>query len=190
MGTVRYSMLVSLDGYAVDADGSFAFAAPDEEVHAAANDLAREVRTHLYGRRMYEVMQVWQTFGAGPVEPGEPPAPAPVRAFGDLWRAADKVVVSSTLDDVTTPRTDLVTGLDPDQVRSLAADGDVSVSGPTLAATAFALGLVDTVHLFVFPVSVGGGLPALPRDQRLDLALTGVERYGSGVVRLDHRVRR
>ncbi|HWK93470.1 MAG TPA: dihydrofolate reductase family protein [Luteimicrobium sp.] len=191
MARLRYLMLMSLDGYAVDADGGFDWAAPDEEVHQAVNDLSRDVGTYLYGRRMYETMAVWQTSAPDDPAPGEPTEEsAAVRDFARLWRAADKVVYSASLDDVTTPRTDLVDRFDPGEARALveAADRDVAVGGPTLAASAFAAGLVDAVQLFVVPVSVGGGLPALPPDQRVDLRLTGVRRFASGVVQLDHTV--
>jgi riboflavin biosynthesis pyrimidine reductase len=67
---------------------------------------------------------------------------------------------------------------------------DIEISGPTLAAAAFEAGLVDECHLFVTPVAVGGGLPALPRDMRVDLALVDVRRFTGGVVHLHHRVRR
>ncbi|MGC5165522.1 dihydrofolate reductase family protein [Luteimicrobium sp. DT211] len=193
MARLRYLMLTSLDGYAVDADGGFGWAMPDEEVHAAVNDTSRDVGTFLYGRRMYEVMTAWQTIAPDHPAAGEPEEEsAAVRDFARLWRAADKLVYSSTLDDVATPRTDLVERFDPDEVRALvaASDRDVAVSGPALAAAAFAAGLVDAVQLLVFPVSVGGGLPALPRGLRVDLQLTGVRRFGSGVVQLDHEVAR
>jgi len=184
-------MLTSLDGYAVDAGGRFDWAMPDEELHAAVNDASRDVGTYLYGRRMYETMAAWQTMAPEHPAPGDPvEESATVRDFARLWRAADKIVFSTTLDDVATPRTDLVDRFDPDEVRALVetADSDVAVGGPTLAAAAFAAGLVDAVTLCVFPVSVGGGLPALPPDQRVDLRLTGVRRFASGVVQLDHDV--
>jgi dihydrofolate reductase len=191
MARLRYLMLMSLDGYAVDADGSFDWATPDEEVHAAVNDASRDVGTYLYGRRMYETMYVWQTMAPDHPGPDDPETGSPaVRDFAGLWRAADKVVYSATLDDVTTPRTDLVARFDPDEVRALVEGSvrDVAVGGPTLAAAAFAADLVDAVQLFVMPVSVGGGLPALPHELRVDLRLTGVRRFRSGVVQLDHDV--
>ena len=61
MAKLIYSAIASLDGYVADEDGNFDWAAPDEEVHAFVNDLERPVGTYLYGRRMYEVMAVWET---------------------------------------------------------------------------------------------------------------------------------
>ena len=61
MARLIYSAITSLDGYVADADGRFHWAAPDDEVHAFVNDLLRPFGTQLYGRRMYEVMRVWET---------------------------------------------------------------------------------------------------------------------------------
>ena len=99
--------------------------------------------------------------------------PAAEADFAEVWRALDKVVYSRTLDAVSTPRTRLEREFDPEAVRRMkeAADRDISVSGPGLAQHAFRAGLVDEVHLFVFPIVVGGGKPGLPRDVRVDLEL-------------------
>ena len=61
MARLIYAALSSLDGYVADSQGNFDWAAPDEEVHAAVNDILRPVGTHLYGRRMYEVLVAWET---------------------------------------------------------------------------------------------------------------------------------
>jgi dihydrofolate reductase len=61
MAKLTYTALLSLDGYLEDEDGKFDWAVPDEQVHAFVNDLARPLGTHLYGRRMYETMQSWET---------------------------------------------------------------------------------------------------------------------------------
>jgi dihydrofolate reductase len=111
--------------------------------------------------------------------------------FAAMWRALDKVVYSRTLDAVSTPRTRLEREFDPEAVRRMkeAADRDISVGGPGLAQHAFRAGLVDEVHLFVFPVVVGGGKAGLPRDVRVELELLDVRRFGNGVVHLHHRTR-
>jgi dihydrofolate reductase len=187
MAKLTYTAITSLDGYIEDESGRFDWAMPDAEVHAFINELERPVGTHLYGRRMYETMAVWQTVGLEPAgTPGED-APAPEELdFADVWRALDKVVYSRTLDTVSTPRTRLEHEFDPGAVRRLkdAADRDLSVSGPGLAGHAFAARLVDEVHLFVFPVIVGGGKPGLPRGVRIELELLDERRFGNGVVHL------
>ncbi|WP_392543460.1 dihydrofolate reductase family protein [Oryzobacter telluris] len=183
MARLRYTAICSLDGYVADAEGGFAWAAPSDELHQVVNDLEREVGTYLCGRRDYEVMKVWETM------PGD--VPGPEGEYARIWRAAEKVVHSTTLEDVDTARTRLVSTFDPVAVEALLADStlDVSVGGPTLAAEAFRAGLVDEVHLFLHPVVVGGGLRALPDDVRLDLELLTTEVVGS-VVHVHHRVRR
>ena len=186
MGRLIYSVIASLDGYVADADGGFDWAVPDAEVHGFVNDLQEPVRTHLYGRRLYETMRAWETLDAGP---GQDPA---VARFARLWRAADKVVYSRTLPSVSTARTRIERSVDPVEVRGLvdAAEGDVTVGGPALAATAITAGLVDEWHLFLVPVVVGGGLPVFPGGVRIDLELREERRFGNGTVFLRHRSRR
>jgi dihydrofolate reductase len=180
MANLIYTAITSLDGYIEDDKGQFDWAAPDPEVHAFVNDLERPIGTHLYGRRMYETMAVWQTVGDGPDVPPEEVD------FAEDWRAADKVVYSGTLEAVSTPRTRLEREFDPEAVRRLkdAADHDLSVSGPDLAAHAFRAGLDDEVRLFLFPIVVGGGKPGLPRNVRIDFELLDERRFGNGVVYL------
>lgn len=180
-----YAAITSLDGYVADAAGNFDWSMPDEEVHAFVNDLERPVGTYLYGRRMYEVMVFWETLSTGA---DEPPV---MRDFAQLWRAADKVVYSTTLETVSSARTRLEREFDPDAVRQMkaTADRDITVGGPDLAGQAMAAGLVDECHLFVSPVVVGGGTRALPDDVRLELELLDERRFGNGVVHLHYRVR-
>ncbi len=63
-----YSAITSRDGYVEDTDGTFNWAAPDDEVHAFINDLARPVGTYLYGRPMYETMLYWETAHTFPID--------------------------------------------------------------------------------------------------------------------------
>ena len=183
MARLRYTAITSLDGYVNDADGGFDWAAPSDELHDILNEHEREVGTHLMGRRLYEVMRFWET------APGD--VPGPMGEYARIWRAADKVVHSSTLEEVTTARTRLVPVFDAFAVEELKTSSvrDVSVGGPTLAAEAFRAGLVDDVHLFVHPELVGGGVRALPHGIRLSLELVSLERIGA-VVHAHHRVQR
>ena len=177
-----YSVICSLDGYVADSSGGFDWAAPDEEVHAAVNDLERPVGTYLYGRRLYQTMAVWQTMGG----PGEHPVESD---YADIWRGAEKIVFSTTLGEVATPRTRVERRFDPDAIGELkrTATADLSIGGPGLAAHAIRAGLVDDYQLFLVPVVVGGGLPALPSGVRRDLALVDERRFASGTVLLRYR---
>ena len=185
MARLIYAAIASLDGYVADADGDFEWSAPDAEVHAAVNDLERTVGTHLLGRRMYEVLLAWETMDTGPEQPEA------VRDYARIWRSADKVVYSRTLEGVSSARTRLEREFDPEEVRRLKASAtrDLAIGGAELAAQALRAGLVDELHLFLNPVVVGGGTPALPDGLRLDLELLGVRRFGNGVVHLHHRLR-
>jgi dihydrofolate reductase len=184
MANLIYSAIASLDGFTADDNGDFGWAAPDEEVHAFVNDMERSVGTYLYGRRMYETMLYWETASTGEHRP------AAVREYARIWQAADKVVYSSTLDAVSSARTRLEREFDPDAVRRLkkAAERDITVGGPGLAAHALVDGLVDECHLLLNPVVVGGGTRALPAGLRLELQLLDERRFGNGVVYLRYRV--
>src|SRR6266571_4334829 len=152
MARLIYSAITSLDGYVADEAGKFDWAAPDEEVHSFVNDLERPVGTYLYGRRMYEVMVFWE---AAHTLADQPPF---MRDFAEIWRAADKIVYSKTLETVSSARTRLERDFDPEAVRQLKARAgrDITVSGPDLAAQAITAGLVDEYHLFLTPIVVGG----------------------------------
>lgn len=179
-----YSAITSLDGYTADGGGGFGWAAPDPEVHAFVNDLERSVGTYLYGRRMYETMRYWETFEVHDDQPSH------ARDYAALWRAADKVVYSTTLGAVSGARTRLEPVFEPEAVRRMkeVAGRDLSIGGPGLAGRALAAGLVDELHLFLTPVTVGGGTPALPDDLRSRVELLQVDRFASGVVHLHYRI--
>jgi dihydrofolate reductase len=187
MAALIYSAICSLDGYVADREGAFDWSMPDAEVHAFVNDQERAVGTAIYGRKMYDVLKVWQDDGWM----GEEPDPI-MRDYAEIWRATDKVVVSSTLTAPATPRTRIVSSFDPEAIRALVRDAgtDVSIGGPTIAGEALRAGLVDEVRLFLSPVAVGGGLRALPDDLRLDLSLLDERRFGNGVVHVRYAVAR
>jgi dihydrofolate reductase len=182
MGRLIYGALASLDGLVADERGGFSFAAPDDEVHQAVNDLSRGAGTMLLGRRMYEVLSAWETMDTA----GEPPAMADFRG---IWLSSEKVVYSRSLDRVVTARTRLERSYDADVIRRLKAgsERDLTIGGPTLAAHALRDGLVDEIQLFLAPVVVGGGLRALPDGIRLSLSLIEERRFAGGTVLLRYR---
>ena len=178
MGALVYGMITSVDGFVADPAGGFSWGEPDDEVHAFLNEREREVGLALLGRRMYELMTYWETSN------DEPGLPLVAYEFGSIWRSHEKIVFSTTLENVTTDRTRLVRSFDPAAIAELKAATplQVSITGPTLAAQAIVAGLVDEIHLYRHPVSLGGGLPFLPLGTRLDLTLTDAQRFASGVV--------
>lgn len=185
MAHLIYSAIASLDGYIEDVDGKFDWAEPDEEVHNYINNLERAAGTYLLGRRMYETMRVWET------DPALAAGPPIYRDYAEIWQAADKIVYSKTLEKVSTRKTRIERVFDPEAVRQLkaAAGQDISIGGPELAAHAFRAGLIDECQLFLAPVIVGGGKPALPSHIRLELDLLEERRFHSGMVFLRYKVR-
>src|SRR5207237_903095 len=129
MAKLIYVANVSLDGYIEDAHGSFEWTAPLDEVFTFITDLVRPVGTYLYGRRMYEMMAVWET------QPALAAQSELMADFANVWRAADKIVYSTTLHVVSTANTRLEHRFDPDSVRDMktSAASDLTVGGPTLA---------------------------------------------------------
>jgi dihydrofolate reductase len=168
-----YFATESLDGYIEDGQGKFDWTRPDDEVHRFVNDVLRPVGTYLYGRRMYETMQGWET------QYGTESDPPVARDFAQLWRAADKVVYSRTLKQVSTAKTRLERTFDVDGVRGMKAwaKGDLAMGGSRLAAHAFRAGLIDEIHLLIAPRLVGGGKPPFPDELDLKLELIDERRF-------------
>lgn len=183
MGQLVYAGIGSLDGFIADEHGEFDWSAPSDEVHSFINERDRAV-AELYGRRLYEVMRVWETFGTGPDDS------AVEREFGETWRNRDKVVFSSTLPSVSTARTRLERSFDPRAVRRFVdgVDGEVNIGGAQLAAQALHAGIVDRVEYYVNPVIVGAGTRWLPPDLRVSLRLVEEQRFSDGVVYLAYEV--
>jgi dihydrofolate reductase len=181
MVSLTYLAIASLDGYVEDEQGSFDWAAPDEEVHAFVNDLERSVGTHLYGRRMYETMVYWER---------DDDQAAVARDYAAIWRAADKVVYSRTLQTVSSQRTRIEREFDAAAIRRLkeTSQTDLTIGGAELAGRAIAAGLVDECHLFLGPVLVGSGKRALPTGVHTELELLDERRFRSGVVYLHYRL--
>ncbi|MFT4048216.1 MAG: dihydrofolate reductase family protein [Solirubrobacterales bacterium] len=184
MGKLIYANNCSLDGFIEDADGRFDFTEPDEEAHQFWNDFLRATGTQVYGRRLYETMAVWETMDVDD-------EPEVMREFAEIWLGRDKLVYSKSLESVSTARTTLEREFNPDQIRDLKSGADdIVIGGPTITAAAFAAGLVDEVGLMFGPVSVGGGKPALPLGQRIELELADERRFAGGAVYLSYAVKR
>jgi dihydrofolate reductase len=184
MAKLIYTAIGSLDGYIEDTSGKFDWAAPDDEVHAFANELDRPIGTHLYGRRMYETMVFWET-----VDPSDD-GPAVELEYAALWQAAEKIVYSRTLETAQSARTRIEREFDPHEIERIkqSAGTDIGIGGAELAGQAIAAGLVDELQLLVVPVLVGGGKPALPNNIGARLELLDERRFQSGVVFLRYRV--
>ncbi|GMA27463.1 dihydrofolate reductase family protein [Arenivirga flava] len=178
MGRVVSPVNMSIDGFIEDERGEFAWLPVDPDVFEHHTQLIRSADVLLYGRRLYEAMAVWETDLAVGAQS------AAFGAFAAAWRAPEKVVSSRTLDEVLMERTRIEREFDPVEVARIAraANRDVLVGGAELAAVAFEAALIDEVHLYALPLTVGGGKPGLPTGVRLDLRLLETRRLGEGVV--------
>jgi dihydrofolate reductase len=185
MAKLVYLTNASLDGYIEDEHGAFDLYEPDEDVFAATTALLRSFGTLLYGRRLYELMSVWET------EPALAKQSDLAADFASAWQAADKVVYSTTLTAASTASTRLERDFDPAAVQELkaAATSDLTIGGANLAARTFEAGLVDEYQVFVWPMIVGGGKPALPAGIRTNLELLDEHRFDNGAVYLRYRIK-
>ena len=185
MRRVTYSMGVSLDGYVVGPDGTFDWAAPDEEMFALVLDQIREVGVHLLGRRLYETMLYWETADQ------DQTLDASLLKWAAIWKRLPKVVFSTTLSTVQ-GNARLVGGDLAGEIERLRAepgDDEIAIGGAALAAEAAALDLIDEYHARVYPVLVGGGIPFFARgDRRADLQLIDTRVLSSHILYLRYRV--
>ncbi len=173
MAKIVFAMNLSLDGY-VDHDKF----APDTELFRHWTHHVRNLGGSVYGRHMYETMRYWDT--------DDPDWDAEKREFAAAWRRQPKWVVSRTQRSVG-PNATLIDSNVEAVVRKLKIRlaGEIAVSGPELAGSLTALGLIDEYRLYFHPVVLGNGRPFFagpcPR-----LRLTASETIGKDVIRLTY----
>jgi len=184
VGTIVYSMHVSLDGYVEDGDGRIDFVEPDEDVHRAANESARATAAFVYGRGLYDMMEEFWT------DPERADGHELEAEFARAYAATPRVVVSDSLAQVP-DGVRLVRRADARaEVTRLKAEteGDIDLAGPTLVASL--IDLVDEFRPVVFPVVVGAGKPFWPPGGApFQLRLTSQRVFPSGVTTLVYRRR-
>ena len=188
MGKLIYLFTTSIDGYVADDDGNFGWAVPSEEVHAFVNDQLRGVGTILMGRKLYETMKVWDGIPTeGTSGPMDGPSPA-MNDYATIWRGANKVVYSTSLDEVEIADVRLERSFDLHAIQKLVAesDKDFDIGGPHLAAEAIKAGIVDEYHQIIAPIVIGSGNNWLPKDVKLQLKLQDVRKFENGFVHLQY----
>ena len=185
MGTLSYTAIMSIDGYAADADGDFQWAAPGDDVFRFHVDRLDAVSTEVLGRRTYELMRYWET------DPDDGSWSDDEHEFARRWRGLDLVVASSTLAAAgdASHRARIVGDLSLSALHEVVdeARGEVEIFGPTTAASAIRAGVVSDYRLVIVPKVVGGGLRAIPDGARLDLQLAQRRAFENGTVLLHYR---
>jgi dihydrofolate reductase len=189
MGKLIYLITTSLDGYVADKNGDFGWGMPSEEVHAFVNDTLRNVGTILMGSKLYETMKVWDdipTEGvSGPYMDGPSQA---MNDYAKIWKAANKIVYSTKLSDVTIANATIERSFDPNTIKKLVAgsDKDFDIGGPHLAATAIKANLIDEYHQIIVPLILGGGNHWLPGGNNNKLELMDMRKFENGFVHLQY----
>ena len=181
MGRIVFNMSMSLDGRVASANGSLDWVAVDAATHRMFNDEARAMSAFLLGRRMYELLQAFW-----PMADADPTAQPEIVEFARIWREKPKYVFSRTLDTADSSA-HLVREASREEVERIKREtgGDLSVGGPTLAASLMLLGLVDMFVIYLNPVVAGGGPTYFPPlDAPSTLTLLDATPLSSGAVRL------
>jgi dihydrofolate reductase len=183
MRKVIYSMFVSLDGFIEAPNRDLDWHIVDEELHKYVNDQERAIDTHLYGRRMYEVMSYWQTADTNPSSPEYEVE------YAHIWKGIPKIVFSKTLERVE-GNARLVRENIAEEIAKLKEQPgkDLGLGGANIASTFMQLGLIDEYQLYVHPVVLGGGTPMFSAfDNKINLRLVETRKFGSGVVLLRYQ---
>jgi dihydrofolate reductase len=178
MGSIHVHEFISLDGV-IDAptwtfDYDFL-----PEMGRAINAVTDRSRGILLGRTTYEMFEPAWSKRTVEDDPGAP-----------FFNDTAKYVVSGTLTEATWRNTEIIGGYDPDRIRSLKDDiGDLYVSGSgTLVRALLADGLVDELHLLVYPLTRGPGPRLFTEEAHArKLSLAACESYKHGVVYLNYR---
>ena len=183
MSKLIYIMNTSLDGYMEDESGNFDWGNP-EQVFEFITELLGPIETYLYGRRVYETMAAhWDA----PVIESYPPEQ---RDFARVWQKAEKIVFSRTLTEATTRKTRVDRDFDLEAIRKLKRESkhDMAIAGAQLAGLALEADLLDECHLFLNPVILGAGKPALQASSRRYLELLETRRFSTGVIHVHYRI--
>ncbi|HCM26893.1 MAG TPA: deaminase [Treponema sp.] len=185
MGKIIYTVLTSADGYFEDAAGNFDWARPDEDVHRYINNSERMSSLLLFGRKMYEVMKIWEDF------PDLQNMPDYIIEYAGIWKIAKKVVYSSSLKTVETADTILKRAIDKNELEEmiLSENGNIGIGGAELASQVLALKLVDEIHLYTFPVIIGSGKKWINAGEKTELEEYECREFENGVVLTKYKVK-
>jgi len=184
MGTLVYGMIVSLDGYIEDGNGSFDWAEPEEDVHRYINEMESRTEILVYGRKLYEIISVWENLGNSEDEP------AYIKDYARIWKSKRKIVFSTSLTKVETSNTVLIHELTSSEIMRIkeSTTGVVSIGGAEIASAALKLDLLDEICLFIAPVIIGSGRKWIDGLRADGLQLIETKRFESGILMVRYRI--
>ncbi len=183
MRKLTYGFTVSLDGFVEGIDGDLSWGNPSADLFRHQVEQERLVETHLYGRRLYQLMQAYW-----PTADQDPKASEDVREYARLWRDRHTIVFSRTLTEVK-GNSELFVGDLAEGIRALKSrpGRDINIGGPTLAASVIPLGLIDEYRVYIRPIILGAGKSMFPwLKERIALELVETQRFDEGVVMLKY----
>ncbi|WP_378740409.1 dihydrofolate reductase family protein [Nocardia brasiliensis] len=178
MGTIAVHEFIALDGVYEDPSWTFEYGF-DPKMGETLSAITAKAEAILLGRNTFEMFApAWSTRTVAD-DPGAP-------FFNDTM----KYVVGAREPEVEWANSTRLGAYDPDVIRKLKdeIDGTIYISGSgTLVRALLAAGLVDDLHLFVYPIALGKG-ERLWSDgvDATKLALTECETYDNGVVHLHY----
>ena len=176
MGKIHVHEFISLDGVIESPTWTFDYGF-DPQMGEELGEITRACEAILLGRTTYEMFYpAWSTRTVED-DPGAP-----------FFNDTPKYVVSRTLKDAEWNNTTILGGYRADRIQALKdeTDGDIYISGSAMLVRGLlADGLVDQLHLFLYPVALGSGAKLFVDDETR-LALTTTRAYDNGVVRLSY----
>jgi len=174
MGAILVHEFISLDGVIDTPTWTFDFGF-DDKMGDTLGAVTGRCQGILLGRTTYQMFEPAWSVRTAEDDPGAP-------FFNDTM----KYVVSSTLQQATWRNSELIGPYDPDRIRGLKDEvGDVFVNGSgTLVRALIADGLADELHLFMYPLTRGGGPRLFPDGVEATFELSTVQQYDNGVVHL------
>jgi len=178
MGTILVHEFITLDGVIDAPTWTFDYGF-DPKMGQAIGAIMGSSKAILLGRRTYEQFAPAWSGRTADEDPGAP-----------FMNESPKYVVSSTLQSADWSNSTILGAYSADSIRELKdrVDGGIYLSGSgTLVRALLADGLVDELHLFVYPLALGAGQRLFADGQHAKFALADSERYDNGVLHLSYR---
>jgi dihydrofolate reductase len=152
MGKIIYTVLASIDGYFEDVNGNFDWAQPTETIHKYINEFEKLTSLFICGRKMYDVMKIWENF------PDIQKMPDYIIEYAEIWKNYNKIVYSAF------------------------EKGNIGIGGANLASQFLSLKLIDEIHIFTFPILIGSGKMLISTNNKIELRKYESRDFENGIV--------